>query len=123
MIYEEVDENDGVLKFDHERSRDAEWHPLNGNSLAIYRIRNRRLQLVCPGKGGWVTDQLEDVRTIENVLRCLDPIIDRGVIEVSIGNDGSGFYVRDYRIVNGHNTIELSELSAPEIVRACRELG
>jgi len=123
MFYEETDHNDGVLKFDHERSRDGEWHRLNGNSLAMYRIKQRRLQLVCPGKGEWVADQLEDVRQIENLLKSPDPLLDRGVIEVSVGNDGEGFYVRDYRIVNGHNTVDLSGLSAAEMVRACSELG
>jgi hypothetical protein len=86
-------------------------------------VRKGRLQFLCAGKGSWVIDQVEDVCRIENALKCLDPILDRGVIEISIGKDEAGFHVRDYRIVTGHNTVDLSELSASEITRACNELG
>jgi hypothetical protein len=123
VVYEEVDESDGVLKFDHPRLRDGEWHRLNAKSPAVYRIKGGRLQFACPGRGDWVRDQERDVERIEELLESLDPILDRGVIELSIGNDGQGFYVRDYRIVDGHNTVNLRDLSRAEIVRACQELG
>jgi hypothetical protein len=118
VVYEEAGEDDRVLKFDHERRRDGDWHTLNAKVTSVYRIKNHRLQFIARAKKE-IPDGEQDAREIERFLRGMDPILDRGVIEIWLGKDDEGFFARDYGgQTDAPRAVGMSVVSGSELERA-----
>ena len=93
LSYEEDGAGTSVYKFEIVRDGTDEWRPAGDPSDAWYRVDGDRLQFYRFDKDCPPTDRAQ----LEAFLRDLAPLRDSGVIEIWIGKDEKGFYLRDYR--------------------------
>ena len=113
--YEEDAAGTRVYKDEGGRVADGAWHPLREGSTARYRIVGDRLQLI-DAKRATEPHARGEVLAL---LEAMHPLRDDGVVEVWIGRDAQGYFVRDYRFETDGPIVErLDELTRAELSRA-----